>query len=289
MANRRRELSYRDATELIEDGDPRFVRTLARGLALLRCFRPGERWLGNNELAERSGLSRTAVSRFTYTLGRLGYLSYAPKRNKYALGTALLVTTFPMLANLAVRRIARPYMQELANQVRGVVSLGVRHGMGMLYVESCACSTARIPVVVGIGSRVPLARTAMGRAHLAGLSEIERAMLLREMAAHYPEQWAELAERIRLALVQYGKVGYCVSEPGLAKESRAVGVALRHAPDGVAYAFNCGVPAFRLDPGQLESDIGPRLRSMVACVEMALVEAGSVASAGATQAPNEEA
>mgnify|MGYP001415180390 CR=1 FL=1 len=270
MVNKRRELDYRRVDAATQSRDPQFSTTLARGLELLRCFEPGVRYLGNQELAEKSGLSKTAVSRLTYTLARLGYLKYSPQLSKYSLGTALLVAAYPMLMNLSVRQVARPFMQEMANQVQGVVSLGIRHGMAMLYVESCACTTTGSPVVVGVGSRVPLVRTAMGRAYLAGLGEAERQALLGDMQAHYGAEWPAIWERVRRTLVYYGRHGFCLSDADLARDSRAVGVALKPSPDGEQYAFNCGVPVFRLVPRQLEEDIGPRLRGLVRHVELAL-------------------
>ena len=38
-----------------ETGDRQFVAALARGLAILRCFRMGDRYLGNQEIAKRAG------------------------------------------------------------------------------------------------------------------------------------------------------------------------------------------------------------------------------------------
>src|SRR5438105_15885292 len=55
-------------------GDKQFATTLARGLEILRCFTPEAPVLGNKDLATRTGLPKPTVSRFTYTLSRLGYL-----------------------------------------------------------------------------------------------------------------------------------------------------------------------------------------------------------------------
>ena len=43
-------------------------RSLERGIEILRSFRPGSELLGNADLAERTGLSRSTVSRLTQTL-----------------------------------------------------------------------------------------------------------------------------------------------------------------------------------------------------------------------------
>lgn len=56
--------------------DRQFVTALARGLEVLRSFEPGDRHLGNQDIAERSGLPKPTVSRQTYTLSRMGFLHH---------------------------------------------------------------------------------------------------------------------------------------------------------------------------------------------------------------------
>ena len=233
MVNKRRNLSYRRRSLNEESDDDQFVSALARGLKLLRCFEPGQPFLGNQEFAERTGFSKATVSRLTYTLVRLGYLNYHPDKYRYSLGSAVLVTAYPHLANMRVRRYARPLMQELANQVQGVVSLGIRHGMAMVYVESCASEASGSPVIVGLGSRIPLARTAMGRAYLAALPEATRITLLEQIKARDPQGWTTTYESIRQALVRYGRDGFCLSDEDLHQDTRAVGVALKRTDDEV--------------------------------------------------------
>ncbi len=50
---------------------------LGRGLDVLRCFGPRDRWLANQEIAARTGLARPTVSRLVYTLTQLGFLRHA--------------------------------------------------------------------------------------------------------------------------------------------------------------------------------------------------------------------
>jgi hypothetical protein len=66
--------------------DRKFVTALSRGLEVLRCFGPRDRWLANQEIARRTGLAKPTVSRLAYTLTRLGHLRYSDTENKYALG-----------------------------------------------------------------------------------------------------------------------------------------------------------------------------------------------------------
>src|SRR6478609_3175334 len=123
--------------------DRRFVTALARGLELLRCFRPQDRWLAHQELARRTGLPHATVSRLSFTLTELGYLRHRPGSGEYALSPAVLSLGFSVLTNFEIGRIARPLMERLAEQTQSAVSLGVRHGGTMVYVAHCR-STARL-------------------------------------------------------------------------------------------------------------------------------------------------
>src|SRR5512144_1919734 len=82
-----------------EGTDRQMVRALARGLEVLRFFKPGDRFLGNQEIAVRTGLPKPTVSRLTHTLTSLGYLNYSEKFGKYYLGTTVLSLGYSPLAN----------------------------------------------------------------------------------------------------------------------------------------------------------------------------------------------
>ncbi|MBM3603791.1 MAG: helix-turn-helix domain-containing protein, partial [Alphaproteobacteria bacterium] len=66
--------------------DPRFATTLARGLSVLRAFRVGDDGLSNAEIAQRTGLPKSTVSRLTFTLGHLGYLVQSPRDDRFRPG-----------------------------------------------------------------------------------------------------------------------------------------------------------------------------------------------------------
>src|SRR5690606_5500220 len=181
---------------------PDFVEALARGLSVLRCFTPGVRSLGNIEIAERTGLARSTVSRIVYTLLTLGYLRYDTETGRYSPGYAVLELGYGCLANLEVRSTARPLMEELARETGAAIELGVVDGRGMVYVEAVHGSSAlylRLPV----GHRVGMS-SAMGRTYLASLSEEERAKALTMF-----EQPAGMASILKKACADYQATGCC--------------------------------------------------------------------------------
>src|ERR1700749_796239 len=149
-----------------DSGDRQFITALARGLAILRCYRVGEIYLSNQDLARRSGLAKPTVSRLTYTLTRMGFLAYSCAREEYTLGPGVLVLGHTYLAALKVREVARPLMQTLADLVQATVAMGEHDGLHMVVVEVCHGSP-NYKLRVEVGERVPRHMTALGRANLA--------------------------------------------------------------------------------------------------------------------------
>lgn len=246
--------------DLIEK-DRHFVTALARGLELLRCFGPGERHLGVSELARRTGIPKPSVSRLAGTLVKLGYFNFSDSLGKYSLGSGVLSLGYAMLSTMDIRQVAKPFMQELAEYSRASVSIGIRDRLSMVYIESIR-SSAPITLQRGIGARLSLATTSMGRAYLAGLPESERNFLMDQIRLRDEAQWPRVKKGIEQGLLDYADHGFCISMGDWEKEIVAVGVPF-HSSSGSLMAFNCGGPAYVLTRERLENDIGPRLVSLV--------------------------
>ena len=249
--------------------DRHFVSALARGLRVLSCFRSGDELLGNHEIARRSGLPKSTISRLTYTLTKLGYLHYVPDSVKYRLGTATLALGSAMLARMDVRRLARPMMQELANFSRGMVSLGMRERVNMIYIENCRSQSA-LTLSLDVGSRIPLATTAMGRAYIAILSEPEREELMEQIRAQDETTWPKIRAGVEKSLEQYRKLGCCGSFGDWQKDVNAIAVGFNPGRGLAPLSINCGGPAFQLSAEFLLEEVRPRLIDVVRRLELAV-------------------
>lgn len=246
--------------------DRQFVTALARGLEVLRAFVPNEGPLGNGEISGRTGLPKATVARLTHTLTRLGYLTFLERLEKYQLGTAVLSLGYATLANLGIRLIARPFMQELADYARASVSMGSRDRLNMVYIEHCR-PDAPITLRLDLGSRIPVATTAMGRALIAALPEEERRYLLEHIAAADPKNWPRVRAGIEQAVADYASRGFTVSVGDWQPDVHAVGTAFQPPDGSPVLALNCGGPAFLYDRKRLISDLGPRLVNLVRNIE----------------------
>jgi DNA-binding IclR family transcriptional regulator len=263
------ELIAMDGIDLMEDSnkDRQFVTALARGLEVLRCFKPRDRHLGNQDIAERTGLPKPTVSRLTYTLTRMGYLYHDEKLGKYQLGTGVLSLGFSLLSNMDVLKIARPLMQELANYSHTVVSVATRDRLGMIYLDGRHSTDATVSLRREPGTRMPIATTAMGRAMLCGLPEDERGKLMENIRQKDPANWPKHKAGIEQALRDYQERGFCLSIGDWRSDVNAVGVSMLPIAGCRMLTFNCAAPSFVLRQHMLEDDIGPRLINLVRTIE----------------------
>lgn len=256
-------------TEPGAENDRQSVRALERGLEVLRCFKPGDRFLGNQEIAARTGLPKPTISRLTHTLTRLGYLSYSDQFGKYHLDSAVLALGYSYLVNMDVRRIARPMMQELAEYAQASVALGVQDRLNMLYIEAYR-SSATVTLTLDVGSQIPIATTSMGRSLLCALPEAERTSILEQIQFRNKDEWPRIEAGIEQALKDYEEHGFCLSLGDWKRDVHAVAAPLVPADGSRILIFSCVGAAFQLRRHMLEDDIGPRLLNLVTNVKETL-------------------
>lgn len=249
--------------------DRHFVTALARGLSVLSCFSSGEKMLGNQEIAKRCTLPKSTVSRLTYTLTKLGYLVFVEETGKYRLGTSTLALGSAMLARLDVRDLARPLMQELADFSKAMVSLGSRDRLSMIYVGNARSSSA-LTLSLDIGSRIPIATTAMGRAYLVAASEREREDITERVKELDEVAWPSIRDGIDRARREYAEIGCVTSFGEWQSDVNAIAVPLRPGGGLPPMAINCGGPAFTLSKEFLLEDVRPRLVELVRKLEASL-------------------
>ncbi|MBK8768603.1 MAG: IclR family transcriptional regulator [Burkholderiaceae bacterium] len=251
-------------------GDDRhFVTALARGLEVLACFPSGEAQLGNQQLAERCKLPKSTVSRLTMTLTRLGYLIQVPDTGRYRLGMATLALGTAMMSGLDVRRVARPLMQELSAFSGASVSLGVRDRLSVIYIEHCRAQAA-LAVSSNVGSRYPIAISAMGRAYLAVAEDAERRGIMLALKAQNASGWPDMLAGIEKAAQDHLELGVTCSFGDWQSDINGIGRAFNPGGGLPPMAISCTGPASRLTQEFLLEAVRPRLIEMTQRIEASL-------------------
>ena len=212
-------------------------RSLERGAEILRAFRPGSALLGNMELAERTGLPRSTVSRLTQTLVGTGFLQIDPRTRAYRLTPAVLSLAHAMRSGSTVLACAAPLMRPVAQANRINVGLAAPDGDEMIYLESIRYNPRPSLRSVVSGQRVPMELTSLGRAYIAGRPSERREELLAYFRRARKEHWPELEPGMLGAILDVEQSGYCAAS----WQPEVVAVATPLSFEGADYALNMSV------------------------------------------------
>ena len=246
--------------------DRDFVTALARGLEVLRCFSRSGSLLGPTEVAQMSGLPKSTVTRLIHTLTTLDYLSYLPDSGKYRLGPAMLTLNTTPREQIDVREIARPLMQELAASTGAQVALVTRDQLSVLYLETFR-GQSLVTLNLNVGSRIPLAVTAGGRAYLAGLPAPERANLLERLRSLDEHAWLTLEPKIRASLNEYADTGCCSSLGDWVRQIHGLAVPLALGPGVPLMAVSIAGVADLYPADKMMNEIRPKLLALARAIE----------------------
>lgn len=141
------------------------AQTLRRGLAVLSLIGANPNGLRISEIAESTGINRSAVGRI---VGALEAEGYVVRRNGVAL-IGYQATRLAVHSRAALITTARPLLEELASQVNATAALSVGIGDEVECVESVEPPGSLIHVAYCPGLRHPHYRGASGRAVTASL------------------------------------------------------------------------------------------------------------------------
>jgi len=248
--------------------DRQFSMNLARGMAVLRAFTAIDPVLGNREISDRTGLPKPTVSRLTYTLTLLGYLSRVEGLQKYRLGSGVLSLGYPLLANMRLRQIARPFMEQVARETGCTVNLGMRDRTNVVYVDTCRVDPGNI-YQPDIGSTRPLLSTSIGRALVLSAPTAERNAILNHLKLEDAHRFALDKPILDADKKNFTARGYCHSHGEWRKEVHAVGAPIRVPPREEPMALNCTLSAYRNRNDTLARDVAPRLMDAIRQIEVA--------------------
>jgi len=243
--------------QLSARGDPEFMTSLARGLAVLRCFADRAEPMMISQAARMTGLSRPAVKRCLHTLVRLDYA--AQDGSKYALTPKVLALGHAYVSSNSLALRAQPLLDKLRDELHESCSLGVLQDDQVYYVARAEISRI-MSVALRVGSRLPAYCTSMGRILMAGLrrSEQETYLSRTELAAltaRTEVNQSALLERFSKAAAD----GYAIVDQELEIGLRSVAVPVMAGTEVVA-AINIGTQAGRVTMAELRTRYLPALR-----------------------------
>jgi len=144
----------------------RHVAAVQRAVAVLDSLADGASELGTNEIARRTGINPSTVSRLLATLADAGLVEHDPDTGRYRLGLRLLQLGNSVLARLDLREIARPHLEALVELTGESATLSAPSEHEAVTVDFVQ-STASVQSVARVGRPSIAHATAVGKVYLA--------------------------------------------------------------------------------------------------------------------------
>jgi DNA-binding IclR family transcriptional regulator len=161
-----------------DESDLSAVKTLRKALAILDAAAAAERPLTVAEVAIRAGVTRPTAHRLIQTMVGEGYLAQDPDDSRVTPGYSVLMLAGSLLDTDQIRLESLPHLDALAHRTGERVSLGILHRHQMLYLAGV--EKPSLPTIFSrFGKTMPAYTSAMGKAILAYLPEVELARFLR--------------------------------------------------------------------------------------------------------------
>ncbi|WP_431282507.1 IclR family transcriptional regulator [Humitalea sp. 24SJ18S-53] len=254
--------------------DRDIVEALARGIRVLQCFTAARTELGGTEIAQLLKLPQSTVWRLCHTLFDLGLLVPGRDPDKLRPGPGVLTLGVSALTGSGIAAAALRPMQRLADQFGLAVSLAARSGTEMVVVQRAEVpSILRLAFHVGTSLRV--ANSALGCAHLAGLTTEDRLALIPALERESGAEWPAHAALIETCLAHYARAGYVQNFRVYHADVNAIGVPVISADGRHVLALNCGGAASVATPEMLDGPVAEGLKALARSLSPLLAERGA--------------
>jgi len=201
--------------------------------------------LGVTELGRRLGVHKATASRLAAALARRGLLERDPFSDRYRLGFGLIRLAGAAMAGLDLVSSARPVLEDLADQTRETVTLGVVSGDEVISIDQVTGARSVLGVS-WIGKGSSLHTTSTGKVLLAAMDadELER-RLGAPLERPTPRTIAD-PDELRAHLVEVRRRGWAQTVEELEEGLNAVAAPVRRADGEVVAALSVSGPSLRM-------------------------------------------
>jgi len=249
-------------------GDPNFMTSLARGLAVIQCFSHATSFLTVSQISQATGFSRASVRRCLYTLCKLG-LANSEDGTHFTLLPRVLTLGHSYISSMPLSKVAQPVLDRLSQVLRESCSIAMLDGADVIHVAHANISRV-LAVDLSMGSRLPAIYTSMGRVLLAHLpaKDLEAHLARAEFIPHTKHSTTDIKELCQ-ALRAVRRNGFAVADQELEMGLCALAVPLRNAAGTVIAALNVGALVQRVPARNMVTKFLPHLQ--VAAQELSML------------------
>jgi IclR family acetate operon transcriptional repressor len=232
----------------------RLVSAVQRAFVVLDALADGGE-LGTNEIARRTGINASTVSRLLATLVAGGLVEHVHDNGRYRLGLRLLQLGNVVLARLDLRQLARPHLRALVDTTGETATLSAPGEPDAVTVDFVQ-SSSTVQSVARLGRPSIAHATATGKVLLAFGGGPPLRGPLRAYTARTVTDRASLGtelERVRSR-------GYAYNFGEREDDLHAIAAPVWDSRDELAAIVGVQGPASRFDRKAMDAAVGPLLR-----------------------------
>jgi IclR family acetate operon transcriptional repressor len=227
------------------------IFSVRRAFILLEILSENGRGLGVSELAIQTGWPKSSIHNNLSTMVEDGYLTQDPETRRYRMTIKLFSLSGKVVDRLNIRQVAYPLLTELMEEVRETVNLGILDAGEAIYVESIPGPSA-IHVSTWPGKRIPIHRTAVGKALAAELAPDELNTILSKIQlTRGTDKTHRTMESLREDLALTHQRGYALDDEEDEMGLRCLGAPIRDLRGKTVAAVSVTAIAQRLPIDQI--------------------------------------
>ncbi len=229
------------------------IQVLQRMFVLLDILAEQDEALSLKEISQRADLHLSTAHRILNDLVIGGFVD-RPDTGNYRLGMRFLELGHLVKARLSVRDTAASFMRDLHKQVQQPVSLSVRQGDEIVYIERAFNSErSGMQVIRAIGSHAPLHLTSTGKLFLSADDPARvRAYATRTGLRGQTRNSITQLPALERELAQVRQSGYALDEEELELGVRCIAAGIYNDQGILVAGLSISAPANQMDPHWLQ-------------------------------------
>ena len=251
-----------------EKQDTLFVSSLEKGMRILAAFTKRHSEMGFLELAEATGLEKSAAQRLINTLHKIGYLNRDLETRRYSPSLKCLELANAYLVLDPIVQSAMPRLVELGHKLGERVNAARLDGTDIVYVIRIPTQLTSFAGMV-VGRRLPALTTSSGRAVIACFDPETR----KHAVATWPIIQATpktTLDRSRIGgeVEQAAMDGYAITEGQNIMNEIGIAAPIFASDGRPVAAAQCSVSALRWSIERVRSEIAPQLTEVANSIHL---------------------
>lgn len=250
----------------------KIVQSVDRALKLLDILIDKKEAISLSEISEIADLNISTTHRLLNTLVQRGFVTQTEESSKYKLGYRLFEIAGILEDQINLKRIVRPYLEEIVDECNETANLVVLDGAEVVYIDQVE-STNMMRMFAQVGSKGPAHSLGSGKALLAYLSEAELDRLLNELELkEFTENTITDSEQLKEHLKEIREQGYAVDDEEMEEGVCCAAAPIRNRDGKVIAAISVSGPNIRIDDQFLYQELVPLVKEQAEKISRKLKE-----------------